>query len=1072
MLSGAPASAVAAPSPAWSISQLSFPTVLVPGSSASVGTGNVNQALPQFTTSVTNIGGEETHGPVTITETLPPHVTADPSVAPERRESGGGSFKPCAPAVGQVVTCEFTKPVPSGELLVMTVPLQVEASIPLTPVVSQIEVSGGGASVASTSVATPVGTELPSFDFLGGSQGLAARATVESGLDATLAGSHPFAIIMESNFTAKAINGAAQTVEAVKNLHFQLPPGVVANPQGPSELCTETELISRAEGEGQGGCPPESQIGQVVVETYTVGIQPVSLSLYDMQPPPGVAAQFGFSLLGTIIHVQGGLDSSFHLTAASSDILAKVTVLGVTAQLWGNPADPRHDWARRGSGGCGAGGCSIEPTVPFLTMPTSCHEPLLLGSAATSWLGRDAIAGSAFFAAAGNPLEMEGCNAVAFEPTIESRATTNVADSPSGLDFTIHQPQNEAIDGRATAALKNVHVTLPEGMTVNAAGANGLGACSEQQMGYAPVEGKIQFDTKPQSCPNSAKVGTLSVNTPLLGHELPGSVFVAKPFANPFGSLLAIYLAVEDEESGIVAKLAGKVEPNPLTGQLTATFTENPQLPLEDIRVHFFNGPNAALKTPLTCGPNITAATLTPWSTPEGADAQVMDSFEVQTSPGPGPCPSSEAQAPNSPAFAAGTVTPLSGVFSPFVLRLGRADGTQRFAAIDTTLPEGLLGKAAGIPYCSEAAIALAKSREAPERGKEELASPSCPSASEVGTVQVTAGAGTAPLAVSGHAYLAGPYKGAPLSVVVIVPGVAGPFDLGNVVSRVALYVGQYDARIHAVSDPLPTIIDGIPLDVRSIELKLSRSNFTLNPTSCEAMAIEGSVSTPAGGTAPLKNRFQVGECGRLGFKPSVQLSLKGPTKRTGHPTLKAVVTYPKKGLYANIARAQVSLPHSEFLDQNNLNLVCKQADLTAGTCPKKAIYGKVKVWTPLLDKPLTGNVYLGVGFGYKLPALVAELNGQIRVLAKAKVDTDKQKGIRSTFEAVPDAPLEKFVLEMKGGKKYGLLENSENICKKTQKASAVFDAQNGKTVTLSPVITNSCKSKKHKGRHKGKKRR
>jgi hypothetical protein len=619
----------------------------------------------------------------------------------------------------------------------------------------------------------------------------------------------------------------------------------------------------------------------------------------------------------------------------------------------------------------------------------------------------------------------------------------------------------------ATAALDTARVTLPEGMTLNPSAANGLGSCSEAQVGRLAVPG-IHFDKTPNSCPDSSKVGTAEVITPLLDHPLKGAVYVATPFHNPFGSLLAIYLVIEDELSGTYAKLAGKVEPDPQTGRLTATFSENPQLPLEDIHLSFFGGNGAALKTPLACGTYTTTTTLTPWSAPEAPSASPSSSFAVSgTASGQGSCPTSEAQAPKEVGFEAGTTSPIAGSYSPFVLKLTRPDGSQHITGIQTTLPEGLLGRLAGVAYCPESGIAQAKSREATEQGKVEQSSPSCPSSSEVGTVTVGAGAGGTPFYASGHVYLAGPYKGAPLSLVVIVPAVAGPFDLGDVVTRVALNVAPYSAQIEAVSDPLPTILQGIPLDIRSIALNLDRPSFTLNPTSCEQKQIEGSVSTQAGQSAPLKNAFAVGGCGSLAFKPKLAISLKGPTKRTGHPALKATVTYPKGGGYANIARAQVSLPHSEFLDQGNLNLVCKQAELAAGTCPKKAIYGKVKAWTPLLDKPLEGNVYLGVGFGYKLPAMVAELDGQIRVLLKSKVDTDKQKGIRSTFEAVPDAQIEKFTLELKGGKKYGLLENSEDICRKTQKAGASFTAQNGKTLQLSPVIANSCgKEKGSKGKH------
>jgi hypothetical protein len=1043
-------------------------------------------AIPEYLIALRNVGGGATSGTTTITQVLPEGITPDPSLPPERRVGvESNPFVPCAVEASEnKVICTVEESVPSGGFLTISVPIEVSEAAP-TPALSHIEVTGGGANAfpAVDSLSTPVGTGTPSFEFLSGSHGLVGLATAESGQDADLAGSHPYSVLLEAGFASRRSVGAVVLpTQDPKDIEFRLPRGLVVNPQAPTKLCSEAELVSLTEGlVGVHGCPAASQVGQIRIWTQVSGVVPLGLSLYDMKPPPGVAAELGFNILGVVVHIDGGVDGTFHLTAGSSNILAKYSVMGIQAYLWGNPADPRHDAERHGKGGCGFAGCGLGPgeanTVPFITMPTSCGEALDLDASAASWEGGPlAEAESDLLDEAGEPLAMEGCNALAFEPTITSQATTNAAETSSGLEFSIHQPQDESLEGRATAALKNAQVTLPEGMSLNASAANGLGSCTEAQMGYDPElePGKVLFSTDPQSCPDSAKVGTLEATTPLLKdevapgqkvpHVLPGSIYVAKPFDNPFDSLLAIYLAVEDEETGIVAKLAGKVEPDPTTGQLTATFAENPELPLNDIDLHFFGGQNGALTTPLACGAHNTTSTLTPWSAPEGADAHPTDSF--QTTAG---CSGSEAQAPKSVSFTAGTATPLSGSYSPFVLRLSRPDGSQHITGIETTLPEGLLGKLAGVSYCPESGIAQAISREHPEQGKLEQASPSCPPSSEVGTVNVTAGAGITPIPVSGHAYLAGPYKGAPLSLVAIVPAVAGPFDLGTVVDRVALNVGEYDARIHAVADPLPTIREGIPLDVRSIELKLDRPSFTLNPTSCEAMAIEGSVTTQAGQSAALNNRFQVGECGHLAFKPKISLSLKGGTKRAAHPALKAVVTYPKKGAYANIARAQVALPHSEFLDQSNIGKTCTKPLLAARACPAKSIYGKAKAWTPLLEKPLTGNVYLVGGYGYKLPALVAELNGQIRVLLVGKVDSDKQQGIRNTFEAVPDAPVEKFVLEMRGGKKYGLLINSENICKKKQVAGAAFRAQNGKVLELSPTISNSCSGGKKKGSKKSK---
>jgi hypothetical protein len=375
---------------------------------------------------------------------------------------------------------------------------------------------------------------------------------------------------------------------------------------------------------------------------------------------------------------------------------------------------------------------------------------------------------------------------------------------------------------------------------------------------------------------------------------------------------------------------------------------------------------------------------------------------------------------------------------------------------LNLSLPPGVAAKFAGRVECSDAQIAQAEARRNPGEGGLERRSPSCPSGSALGTVTVGAGSGT-PFYAQGTVYLGGPYKGAPFSIVAITPAIAGPFDLGVVVVRSALYVNDETAQGTVKTDPIPTVLQGVPLDVRSIAIKVDNGDFTLNPTSCEAKAIGGEAITTTGSVAPLSNRFQVGGCGGLGFAPKLSLHLKGQTNRSGHPALKAVVTYPQGSSYANIARVQVGLPHSEFLDQGNLDKVCTRPQLNSATCPKRSIYGHAKAWTPLLDKPIEGPVYLGVGFGYKLPALVADLNGQVRLLLKGKVDTTKAGGIRSTFEAVPDAPVSRFVLEMKGGKKYGLLENSENICRKPQRASATFVAQNNKIAQFQPLIANSC---------------
>ncbi len=628
------------------------------------------------------------------------------------------------------------------------------------------------------------------------------------------------------------------------------------------------------------------------------------------------------------------------------------------------------------------------------------------------------------------------------------------------MDFNLHVPQNQDFDGLAEANLKNTEVVLPEGMTVNPPAAAGRSGCSEAELGLESAA--------PAGCPDSSKVGTVEVDTPLLDHTLPGSVYLATPYANPFGSLLAIYVTVYDEQSNIVIKLPGKVEADPVTGRLTTRVAENPELPFEDFRLHFFNGPRAPLKTPLTCGSHTTTSTLVPWSTPEGQNATPSDSFQTSIAAGNnGNCPTSEASAPNKPSFTAGTVAPDAGAYSPFVLKLTRADGTQRLTGLNAKLPKGLTGKLAGIPYCSEAQLAVAKSREAPNQGALEQASPSCPAASEVGTVTVGAGAGITPLYVQGHAYLAGPYKGAPISMAIITPAVAGPFDLGAVMVRTALQVDPETAQIHAVSDPFPTILQGIPLDLRSVTVNLARPEFTLNPTSCDPAQITGNALAASGQSAALTSPFQVGGCSALKFKPKIAISLKGGTKRNKYPALKAVATYPK-GANANIASVQVTLPHSAFLEQSHIGTVCTRVQFAADACPKASVYGFAKATTPLLDKPIEGPVYLRSS-SHELPDLVMALSGQVDVVVAGRVDTGKGGGIRNTLEATPDAPISKFTLEMKGGKK-GLLVNSENICKKPQKAIVSYTAHNGDAYSAQPLIKNDCGKKAKKRGAKGEK--
>ena len=902
-----------------------------------------------------------------------------------------------------------------------------------------------------------------------GLKNFSATATNEDGSIDTQAGSHPYEYTVSFEFN----QDAEERVEGnLSQLIVDLPPGLVGNPQALPQ-CKRADFVFGF----QTICPGETQVGLAVLHLNQGAIEP-RLGVYNLTPSPGVPATLGVTIASNNSFQDASVRSGSDFGIRISDLTLPTTneIQSVSEHIWGEPMSPSHFDDRYCPNPVNPelaqiAGCeSNAKPFPFLSLPTSCGEPLQTTLRVNSLQEPDNLQEATVLSVdeAEEPVGLSGCNHLEYEPSIEAQPTTNLADSPTGLEFNLHQPQNPDPEGLSTAHLKDTTVTLPQGLAINPSVANGLDACSEAQIGYAPSGGQIHFTEAPQSCPDASKLGTLEVSVPLLDHKLEGAVYAAKPFQNPFGSLVALYLAIENERDGIVAKLAGKVVPDPQTGQLTTTFTESPQLPLEDVELHFFNGPRAALKTPLACGKYTTTSSLVPWSTPEGETEHPTDSFQITVpAGGSGACPASEAGAPNSPSFSAGTIAPQAGAYSPFVLKLVRQDGTQRLAKIDTTLPKGLTGKLAGVPYCSEAAIAQAKAREAPNKGVLEQQSPSCPAASEVGTVTVGAGAGIAPFYAQGKAYLAGPYKGAQLSLAIVTPAVAGPFDLGAVVVRTALHIDPETTQIHAVSDPLPQIIEGVPLDVRSIALKLGRPSFTLNPTSCAPTQVLGTATAALGASAGLANPFQVGGCNALKFKPKLSLSLKGATKRGRFPALKALVSYPPGAGYANTASAQVTLPHSEFIEQAHFKTICTKVQFAAEACPAGSAYGFARAYTPLLDKPVEGPVYLRSS-SHELPDLVISFKGQVDAVLVGRVDTGKSGGIRNTFESAPDVPVSKVLLEMQGGRK-GLLVNSEDICKKPQRAIVHLVGQNGLVADSKPLVKNDCKGKAGRKGKKGK---
>ena len=1091
----APAGASQTPKAAWKITSTSLPTNFAPGSKG------------EILLVADNLGAKASEGVITISDVVPAGLEIVksknakdellPTISANRNDLGAPPLK-CEETGPNEAACTETGPIRPGFQIEMSI--KVKVLVGAESETNEATIEGGGAEDAATTSPVVISPDVASFDFLPGSVGFDAPFSDPDGAATTQAGSHPYQLTLDVGFPTKPGVGGLVAAGHLHDAAVDLPRGVIINPAATPELCTEAELVGA-------NCPPASQVGIASTLTEPAG-SPLAggSALYNMVPPPGEAAVLAADALGVgiFVHLRGEVrsDGDYGLSGYATEIpaLPSHPAFGARADLWGSPTAAVHDGAR---GACAPPSqtvptqevledCELDAgertDIALLTLPGQCPaSPLHFGARAHSWEALGAPAATASYEGAdlsGAPSHIQGCGQLKFEPALKLRPTTDLADSPSGLDAELSQSTDFSLAGESPSPLRDAVVTLPAGLSANASQADGLEVCSSAQIGLLSSIGQspVRISKEPERCPDAAKLGTVEVQSPLLaqiddednividaeGDPVPrplhGNLFLAKPFDNPFNSLLALYIAIEDPRSGVIAKLAGKVEPDPLSGQLTTRFTENPQLPLQAVRLHLFTGPRAALQTPLACGSYATTTSLTPWAAPSLPDAHPGDGFEVSASASGGECPASEAQAPNAPAFSAGTLSPQAKAYSPMVLKLSREDGSQRISKLEATLPEGLLARLVGVAQCSDVQIAAATARSAPEEGKLEQASPSCPATSEVGTVDVGAGAGPSPVHIGGRAYLAGPYKGAPLSVVVITPAIAGPFDLGTVVVRSALYIDPTTSQGRVVSDPFPQILQGIPADVRSVAVRVDRPNFTLNPTSCDPKSFLALTTSTLGQAASLSSPFQVGGCEALGFKPKLALRLTGGTRRGAHPAFKAVLT--GRPGDANIARTSVALPHSEFIDQAHFRTICTRVQFAAAQCPAGAVYGHATATSPLVDYALEGPVYLRSS-SHKLPDVVAALKGPpgqpIEVDLVGRVDS-VNGGIRFTFDAVPDAPVTKAIFTAQGGKK-GLFQNSTDICRGPHSATVKMDAQNGKFHDTRPLLRVRCGKKGGKGK-------
>jgi hypothetical protein len=932
----------------------------------------------------------------------------------------------------------------------------------------------------------------------------------EAGGHFAQAGGHPYEVVTSIEWNSHPDDnffGFPRPDADLKDALVETPPGLLGNVAGlPQCGAGELAIDLTASTLTNFGCPASSQVGTIAIGFELTNGFRIPRPLFNMKPPSGIPARFGFNFAGTLIFLDVALrsDGDYGLTIGPRNTPQALRVLNSVVTFWGDPGDARHDPDRcadfsentspycTGAPGRFRGPNSSFVNTAFITNPTSCTgagegNPWSLNT--NSWQDPEGYATQSIFShedpgfpeppeSWGPQRGIENCDVVPFGPSMSTRPTTRQAKSPAGLNVEVTMPTDgfESPSGIAQSHMKRAVVWLPEGMTINPSAGAGLGVCTPAQ--FAAETATSEFGV---GCPAESKIGTVSIKSPAIDEPLSGSLFIATPddpattiagMENPFDSLLAMYMVMKNPQRGLLVKLAGKVETDPVTGQITTTFDDLPQLPFTKFTLGFREGPRSPLVTPQGCGTYTTEAEFTPWSDPSRI-VTVKSPFQITEGIAGAACPSGGLP-PFKPGLIAGTINNRAGSYSPFNVRLFRTDEEQEITHFSIKLPPGVSGKLAGIPYCPDSALAVAKAKT----GREELANPSCPTTSEVGRTLAGAGVGSVLTYVPGKVYLAGPYNGSALSIVSITSAVAGPFDLGTVVVRLALRINPSTAEVFVDatgSDPLPHIINGITVHLRDIRVYVDRPEFAINPTSCAPTSTASTVlgsgldfaSEADDQPVTVSTRFQAADCASLGFKPKLSLRLRGGTHRADYQALRTTVTYPNGGNYANIARAAVTLPHAAFLAQNHIRTVCTRVQFTANACPAGSIYGHVEATSPLLDYALQGPVYLRSSDN-PLPDLVAKLQGpayqpvEIDLLGR----TDSVKGaLRNTFDVVPDAPVSKFTLELFGGKRALIELSTDNYCATNHRADINLDGQNGKVYDTNPIVRNS-KCGKHKKRH------
>ncbi len=981
------------------------------------------------------------------------------------------------------------KGVPAFEGIEVFVSVVVEEAAVSGEMVS-MSVSGGGAAgtksaTRKSTVDSPVGFGVEEYALVPEDRGGAVD---------TQAGSHPFQLT--TYYTARtkesAADGEGRTVGLPRNIVAELPPGLVGNPTS-FERCTDEEFAARVVvgNVGANQCPADSAVGVAVI-TYASPksgfLETVSAPIFNMVPLPGEPARFGFKVQDVVpVFMSASLrtGSDYGLDVSLRNVVQSAWVFASKLTFFGVPGAKSHEhqlgWeCLKEVGSCPAVTGSTAP--PFLVMPTSCERPFVSTLKLESWPYEE-HAGEHDEYRYELPYGVDGCGRLPFSPSLSVSPDVPSGSSASGVVADVHVPQTAALapEGLAESSVRGIEVTLPEGVALNPAGADGLQACSESEVGFTGTSaGEDEFTDGLAApfCPDASKVGTLSIHTPLLEHELTGAVYLASQDENPFGSLVAMYLVAEDPVSGSLVKLPGEVSLS-ATGQITAKFLNSPEVPFEDAKLEFFGGERAPLTTPAHCGSYTTHGVLSPWS--GNPPVSVSSTFNVTSGPNGSPCPG--ASLPFEPSFAAGTSSVQAGGFAQLTTTISRGDGQQPLQGVQIKTPPGLSGLLSSVSLCGEA----------------QADAGTCGPESEIGETTVSVGVGGHPYTVTGgKVFITGPYEGAPFGLSIVNPAKAGPYDLEKgtpcdcVVVRAKIQVDPRTAALTVTTDStgpyrVPTILDGIPLQIQHINVTINRDGFTFNPTSCDAMSIAATITSTEGAAAPVSVPFQVTNCAILKFAPKFSVSTGAHTSKANGASLTAKIVYPKGsfGTEANVASVKVELPKQLPSRLTTLQKACvaKVFEENPEKCPVASKIGFAKSITPLLPIPVEGPAYFVSHGGEAFPSLIIVLKGKapyaITVDVVGTTFISKSGITSTTFKTVPDVPFNSFELTLHNGPFSALTANVPNLCNVKSKLimPTDFKAQNGDELKQSTKISvTGCKAKKagkkHKKKAKGKKKK